>query len=148
MTTALHIIERAFSKIGVVAAETPLSASEKEDGLDTLNDMLSEWGTNGTLQGALPVAEVGDELDVPRYSEGALKSNLAVRLAPEYDRPVTQGMAFNATDSLNQLLTAEQDLSNINFPNTLPLGTANTDGIGRLTDRDFFPGGNRRNFLI
>lgn len=146
MTTALRIIERAFSKIGVRASETPLTASEVEDGLDTLNDLLSEWGTTGTLKGAVPVSGVGVELEIPRYSLGAVKANLAIRLAPEYDRPVTQGMAFDATDSVNKLVKAEINLSNVPFPGTLPVGEANTDGQEVITGRDFFPEGKHRNF--
>ena len=97
------------------------------------------------LKGAIPVEDVGDELEVPRYSLAALKANLAIRLAPEDDRIVTQGMAFDATDSLNELVKAEINLSNIPLPSTLPIGSGNQIGY---TDEfnQFFPDGKKRNF--
>lgn len=146
MTTALKVIERAFSKAGIRAAETPLSASEVEDGLDVLNDMLSEWGTNDILKGAIPVAVVGDELIIPRFSLGAVKANLAIRMAGEYDRPITQAMAFDASNSLNSLTIATLDLSDVDYPSTLPLGSGNDDEFLSTQFRDFFPEGKKRNF--
>lgn len=144
MTTALLIIERAFSKIGVRAAETPLTNSETQDGLDILNDLLSEWGTNGELQGAIPVENVTDDLVVPRYSLGALKANVAIRLASEYDREVTQGLAFDATNSKNAMVKAGLNLR-VFYPSTLPTGSGNTDENFGL-EREFFPDQKKQNF--
>ena len=146
MTTALQVIERAFSKAGVKPSETPLTASEVSDGLDTWNDLLSEWGTNGTLKDAVPVESVNDDLEIPRYAFGAIKANLAIRLAPEYDRQVTQGMAFDATSSLNELVKAGIDLSNVHFPSTLPVGSGNQDDLFIGAQDEFFPMPKKRNF--
>ena len=45
--TALQIVDKAFSKIGVKASEQPLQAPEIQDGLDTLNLMIKAWGSQG-----------------------------------------------------------------------------------------------------
>lgn len=45
--TALQVINSAFSKIGVKAAEQPLQASEMQDGIDSLNLMLKAWQAQG-----------------------------------------------------------------------------------------------------
>lgn len=145
-TTALQIIERAFSKAGVKPAETPLTNAEVQDALDTLNDMLSEWDVNGTLKGAVPVETVNDDLIIPRFAFGAVKANLAIRLAPEYDRVVTQGMAFDATDSLKELVKATINLSDLDYPSTLPVGSGNQDGLLIGIEEEFFRGDKRRNF--
>lgn len=43
MATVAEIIRRAFTTLGVLAAEEAPSAAEQSDGLDTLNDMLDAW---------------------------------------------------------------------------------------------------------
>lgn len=146
MTTALQVIERAFSKAGVKPAEAPLTASEISDGLDTLNDLLSEWGTNGPLKDAVPVESVDDDLIIPRFAFGAVKANLAIRLAGEYDRTITQAMAFDATSSLSELVKATINLSDIDFPSTLPVGSGNMDNLFVGVRDEFFRESKKRNF--
>jgi hypothetical protein len=139
MTTALHVINRAFGKIGVRAAETPLTASEVQDGLDTLNDMLSEWDNTGILKGVFPVKEPEDALTMPRYADGAVKNNLAIRLASEYDRDITAGMAQNAKDSMGALISASINLNITEYPSILPTGSGNTgDKFGIGDNSEFF----------
>ncbi len=146
MTTALQVIERAFSKAGIKPAEAPLTASEISDGLDVLNDLLSEWGTNGPLKDAAPVESVNDTLIIPRFAFGAVKANLAIRIAGEYDRVITQGMAFDATDSKNELVKATINLSNTDYPSTLPVGSGNMDDLFLGVRDEFFRESKKRNF--
>jgi hypothetical protein len=144
MATALKIIERAFSKIGVKAAETPLQPSEINDGLDVLNDMLATWGATGVLKGVDPVMNATDEVKAPRYSLWAIKANVAILLAGEYGIQVSQAMANDAVSSLQQMTMAQIDMSDIPFPSTLPVGSGNYDGMG--VEEDFFSIDNTQNF--
>lgn len=144
MFTALQIIERAFSKIGVKAAETPLTASEIQDGLDALNDLLAQWNINGVLKSAVPVKEVNNILKLPRHSFRALKANLALELAPEYDREISISLHKIAEDSLSNLLKISTNLSNIRYPSTLPTGSGNQSDVYEIGD--FFPNDPKRNF--
>ncbi len=144
MQTALVVIERAFSKIGVRSAETALTASEVQDGLDALNDLLAEWGIDGTIKEAVPVKEVNDILQIPRYCFGALKSNLALRLGNEYGRKISPVLLNEAKSSLAVLLRRAVNLAEIKFPSTLPVGSGNY--IDYNSDSDFFPSDDKRNF--
>ena len=90
MATAESFIKRALTKVGIRASESPLTADEVQDGLDLLNDMLSEWENSGVTMGFLPVENASDEVRVPRNAHSAIKANLAVRTAPEYGRVVQQ----------------------------------------------------------
>lgn len=45
--SALQIVEKAFSKIGVKVAEQALQAEEYQDGQDALNLMIKAWGAQG-----------------------------------------------------------------------------------------------------
>ena len=131
--------------IGVRAAETPLTASEIDDGLDVLNDLLAAWDATGTLRGIPPTDDVGVELQEPRYASGALKANVAVKLAAEFGIQLNQSIADNARESLQELVKASIDLSDVEYPATVPLGSGNRDEWYGY-DRDFFPENTKRNF--
>jgi len=146
MSTALKIIERAFSKIGIKPAETPLSASEIADGVDILNDLLAAWDATGTLKGIAPVDAASSELLEPRCATWALKSNVAVLLAGEYGIQLSPGMVYDASEGINQMITALTNLRNLEFPSTLPIGSGNRDEYGTGYDRDFFPENTKSNF--
>lgn len=45
--TAIQVINKAFSKIGVKVAEQALTADEFQDGVDSLNLMIKSWGAQG-----------------------------------------------------------------------------------------------------
>ncbi len=145
MTTALHIIERAFSKAGVRASETPLEPSEVQDGLDALNDMLSTWDATGMLKGVFPVEAVESIVNVPRFAEWAIKANLSLILAGEYSKTVTPAMINDATQSRNGMVVALVDFDDIKLPETLPTGSGNkTRGYGDFYD--FYAANQRNNF--
>jgi hypothetical protein len=146
MTTARKIVERAFSKINVRAAETPLTAAEISDGLDVLNDLLEAWDASGILKGVESVQDADKDLMEPRASTWALKSNVAILLAGEYGIEVTPAIANDAVDSVNQWISGSINLQNLEYPSTLPIGTGNRDEYGYGYDRDFFPEDDKRNF--
>jgi hypothetical protein len=131
MATAQHIINRAYSKIGIKAAETPLEAAEVQDGLDCLNDMVAEWDAVGFLKGVSPVKLASDIVIAPRYAEGALKNMLAIRLANEYNKPITPGMVAAAETSYNNIIKITVNFDNVKLPGNLPTGSGNkTRGYG------------------
>jgi hypothetical protein len=45
--TAIEIVNRAFAKIHVKKAETPLEPDELQDGIDSLNMMIKAWSAQG-----------------------------------------------------------------------------------------------------
>lgn len=146
MSTARRIIERAFSKAGIRASESPLEASEMADGLDTLNDLLKAYNGTGLLKGVAPVSNVDDDLLEPDESTWMLKANLAIMLAGEYRIPVTQGMAADAMLSKSAWISSSTNLSNIEYPSTLPLGSGNQDSFRSGIDESFFPETDKTNF--
>lgn len=146
MTTALHMIKRAFSMAGIKPAETPLTASETNDGRDLMNDMLAAWDANGTLEGVPLVSDVNDTVDAPRYADWAIKANLSILIRHEYDIPVTQGAAFAASQSFAAMVNADVELFDIEFPDTLPIGSGNRDNYYSYVDDVFFPRNTKRNF--
>ncbi len=143
--TARKIIERAFSKAGIKTAETPLTASEIADGLDSLNDLLAVWGANGTLTGIDPIMNTSDALITPREADWALKANLGVVLAGEYGEQVNQVLLNEANVALAEFIKSRVDLRQLKFPSTLPKGAGNY-GRNYEWDDDFFPADKKDNF--
>lgn len=126
MTTALKIIQRAFQKATIKAAETPLTDSEVEDGLDALNDLLSRWDATGTLPGIARVADVNTDLLEPEYATGALKAKLATIMCGEYALPVSQGLAVDVSEAVRDMITAQANLGDVAYPSSLPRGPGTT----------------------
>jgi hypothetical protein len=145
MATAESFIIRAFSKAGILTAETSLEASELQAGLDQINDMLVSWEFSGVQLGFEPVADKDDELRVPRFAHGAIKSNLAVLLGPEFSKPPSAILMAEAKVTFDNLLNAIIKIGPVEFPSTLPLGAGNECG-NYITDRRFFPENDQEHF--
>jgi len=146
MSTATSIINRAFSKATIKPAETPLSASELADGLDILNDLLSEWAATGILKGVAPVSVVGTDIQEPRYATGALKASIALKLCGEYGIKVSPALLQDVKDSTQNMIAASIDLQHLPPPANLPVGSGNRYSYGAEYDREFFPEIGKRNF--
>lgn len=125
MTTALEVINRAFSIIGIRSSEVDLTDNEIADGIETLNDMMTEQAADGLQLGFAKVIDKTDDIEVPDWSLAAIKSNLAVRLAPEYDRPLTQAVVMFADSSFTAIKNRSIVIGAASFPDTLPVGSGN-----------------------
>ena len=143
MATAGSFITRALQKIGVRTSESPIEASEMQDGLDALNDMLISWEMSGLMLGFEPVAD--NEVRVPRFAHAAIKAELAVILGPEYSKPANPVLLAEAQGRKDELMTAVIKIGDVEYPDTLPVGSGNTCS-GFVTDRRFFPANERDNF--
>lgn len=144
MATAQHFIERALSRAGIRAAETPVEASELQDGLSLLNDMLASWEVVTPI-GFEPVENASDQVRAPRFANAAIIDNLAVTLAPEYSRGVPIALATSAQARRDEMMVALVDIGEVNYPSTLPIGSGNRCQETDL-DRPFFPSDDSVNF--
>ena len=143
MATAQDIITRAFAQAGIKTQESPLEASEIQDGLDLLNDLGSSYEYDLKL-GFQPVMNISDVVRIPREAEHAFKTNLAVRLQSEYLLPTDQTLFLDAQDSMDRLVRSRVHIGDVDFPNTLPMGSGNQCDSGYY--RDFFPSKDGDNF--
>src|SRR5688572_8712130 len=84
--TNSELIRRALLLAQVVAEGIPLSAEQASDGLSSLNEMLADWKESGIDLGYYPQTSVS--ADLPLYDDAvrAVRYNLAVSLAAEYER--------------------------------------------------------------
>ncbi len=144
MTTYLKVLQGAFLDIGVKAAESPLSPSEISDGLTELNDMLAEWDLVDIIKGIEPDEDAGIDMMEPRGWTGGIRANVAVRLAGQYERPVTQSLAVKASRGYNAIVISQYNQQDYELPDTLPTGQGNCNTA--WIDDEFFPTNSKRNF--
>jgi len=143
MSTGSDFVRGALRKLGVRSAESPIEAFEMSDGIEVMNDMLSEWEPR-TKFGFTPIADSADEVRVPRESHDAIKSNLAIRLAPDYSKPISDSLAASAIAGMENVLIGTVNIGDVKYPDTLPVGSGNecTD----YEDQRFFPNNEQENF--
>ncbi len=145
MTTIREVVEDAFEELGVKTAEVPLTNDELQSGIRRCNDMLTEWDDIGIIVGYTPVLNGDDEINVERNAVGAVKYNLAIRLAPSFQKVVGNALAAIASGTLDVLMASNANISDIAFPDTLPFGSGN-ECQSTDTDNRFFPTNKRSNF--
>ena len=90
MTTARDIIQQAYRKIGVVAADEAMTADQADNGLTALNNMLHGWAIFGVDVLHSDLQMDGEFPLLPRFREGTVYM-LAARIAPEYGMAMDEG---------------------------------------------------------
>ena len=149
MATVTEVVTGALQLLEVRTAESSITAAEAEDGLTSLNDMMNEWNVDGINIGYETLDNIAEELHVSLGSLGAIKSNLAIYIAPEYGRIVTPHLEMRAKRS-KRSLRASIPLNHSEFPDTLPIGSGNEDNnfvadgdqAGNLRTSKFYPANN------
>ena len=127
MTTATEIIHDALQEILVQADEQEYQAAEYQSGLRGLNDMLSEWDALGYSLGFTILTNITDTVTVPAGAIGAVKTNLAMRLAPQFDVTITPGLAMRAKTGMQAVMNLSVVVLPTQLPDTLNIGSGNED---------------------
>ena len=145
MATAATIIKGALRRIQIVGSESPIEDDEIVDGLEDLND----WGSAheaGFLQlGFSSVTNTGDTVNIPIEAVGYFKDHLALYMAGQYGAPISQTLMMSAQDSKARALNAFAPVINVEFPDTLPIGSGNECDL-ITEDQRFFSPNSDQNF--
>lgn len=137
MTTIREVVQDAFEEIGVKTAEIPLTDDELQSGIRRCNDMLLEWDDIGIIEGYNEVLNGDDVISVERSAIGAVKYNLAIRLAPSFQKPISASLASLASGTMSVLLASNSYIGEIAYPDTLPVGSGNECQSSYNDDRFF-----------
>ena len=145
MVTMREVVQDAAEEIGAKTAEIPLESDELQSGIRRCNDMLTEWDDIGIISGYNPVLNGDDILEADRNAVAAIKYNLAIRMAPSFRKVVSTALGVIASDTLSRLEASGAFIGNVEFPDTLPMGSGN-ECPGLDTDRRFFNSNKIENF--
>lgn len=145
MATAADIIKGALRRLQVIEDETPIEASEIQDGLEDLNDWGSAHEVGFLALGFSPVENAADTVNIPREAVGYFKDALALYIAGQYGTPVPQTLVISAQMTKSAALNAFQQPIDVEYPDTLPIGSGNECDL-ITTDQKFFRPNNKENF--
>lgn len=123
--TASTVIRDALQEILVQAAEQPITADEGQSAIRLLNRMMSAWEANGIDLSYTAVNSLNDAITVVDGALDAIVLNLAIKLAPQYDRAISQGLYINAKRAYDAMLKIAVVIPDTEFPATLPYGSGN-----------------------
>ena len=134
------MIEGALKKIQVVSVAVPSSPEQITDGLIELNSMLNMWLSRGIKFQWTPITTPGEDVDEPIDATNAIITNLAVKLAPSYSKPVSQDLKNNARQEMDLVRSNYQVvcIPDKVVSSTLPMGAGNSKGTD---SRTFHPRG-------
>lgn len=140
MSEGTVLIEGALKEIGVVSVAVPSSPEQITDGLIKLNSMMNIWLSWGIQMKFSPITAPGEDLNEPIDATNAIITNLAIKLAPTYSKPVSQDLKNNARIELEMVKSIYQEvcIPDKVVSSTLPLGAGNSKGIDA---RVYFPRG-------
>ncbi len=145
MTTARQIIDGAAEHIGVKTAEVTLESEDFQVFLDNMNDMLLEWADIGLTPGFSEVFNGDDFIEIDNNARAAVKAALAIRCAVPFEKVITIGLVNLASETMQRLETSTAFIGDVDYPDTLPLGSGN-NGCNIDTDRRFFNSNKPENF--
>ena len=145
MTTVLQIVNGAAEKLGVKSAESALEPGDFQVILNELNDMLSIWADQGLTPAFKPVSNSDDVVDIEPSAVSATKNNLAIQIAPSFQRIVTRELALAADTTLQALEASVIFIGDVALPDTLPIGSGN-DCSNIFSNDRFFPQNKKVNF--
>ena len=134
---AQDLIKAAFQEILVQGSEAPYSSDEYTDGMTALNNMMATLKMDGLDLSFTTVTALTDTVTV---DDGALQpiiKNLAIRLATQFDAPISPALAADAKSGMNSLRLKALTITTGVYPETLPRGSGNHNSY--LNDK-FYPG--------
>jgi hypothetical protein len=115
-----ELVTRALQLSGVIGMNRAPSAAEMNDGIDTLNEMLSAWALDGMDLGLGTLVQTDEDLIDTAYVKG-IRYSLAVELAGAHgilnELPAT--VIATAGEQQDLIRSALSDINNMRCDNSL-----------------------------
>lgn len=134
--TASSVIEDALTELLVQAQEQSIQAPDFQISIRYMNRMMATFAANGISLGYTIVSNPADVITIPDGAIEGLIFNLALRLAKQFEMPVSQGLFLNAAEGKQAMRKLAITIKPTKFPCTLPKGSGNE---GDFIDDKFFP---------
>ena len=128
--TKRQFIEGAFEEIGMANYVFDLQPEQLQSALRRLDAMMMEWNAQGIRLG-YPIAsspqdsDLSTETGTPDSAWEAVITNLAIRIAPGYGKPVSADTKTIAKNALNTLMQRATFPLEKQLPQTMPIGQGN-----------------------
>lgn len=103
MATASQIIDRALRLINATDAMQAIESGAEQDARQVLNSIGQRWLASGLIAAWTDATGPQSALSTPASASEALAYQLAIRIAPEYGRPVSEFLAQQAASEVRAL---------------------------------------------
>ena len=100
MATAQDIIDGAFRKLAIIAANESPSAEDADFALTCLNDMCNGWAAQSIFTGFSTLTSLSDEFILEDRHVGAAKALLAEYMAADFGETVPETVKKQAYEGL------------------------------------------------
>ncbi len=118
--TAQNII---FSSIQLLTKGTkPITQSQIDNGLNVLNEFMTEQAAAGISVGYRMVDNLGDAHHIPDWMNNWVKCNIAIRMASNLNATINQELASAITESEKAVYSKLIRKPKVKLPTRLPLG--------------------------
>lgn len=141
MSTAQQLIEGALRLLAVKRPGIAATTTQLSDGLDTLNDMLVELQARNIKIPMNIVADVTADVGEYDWTTAFLKTQLALRLAPEYSLDANAALMRMARTAKRTVYSHITDLRDVSKSDIMPIGSGNQDVS--WNNREFYVDGQR-----
>lgn len=136
--TAEELFGDSLQAILVQASEQPIQPVDFQTARRYANRMMASFATSGINLGYTNIVEPTDLVTIPDGAVEGLLFNLAIRMLPTYDFPLTAELRENAREGKDAMRKLAIFIKPTRFPCTLPIGSGNEGENTFNTDR-FFP---------
>ena len=136
METANSIVTSALEEIQEAANEQPIETVDFNRGALYLNRMMAALDVDGISLGYTVVTTAASPITVAAGAIEGMVFNLALRLAPTYDIPISQDLRINAANGLKSMRKIAFVMPKTQLPCTLPIGSGNE---GYSSNNKFYP---------
>lgn len=138
MAKAAQVIRAILQEILVQASEQDLDSAETNDTIFAMNNFMFELDANGVKLGYTEVTSVTDTITIPGGAVNGLIKNVAMQIAPQFDRPISMTLVEQARKGLKVMSDLGINLGAMQFPDTLPIGSGNE--FDDFNFNHFYPG--------
>lgn len=125
MITAIEMAQRSLKLLLVQAADAPLEADEYQDFYDAMNSYMASLEPHGIVLGYSPVSGPADFVTVPDSVISGLAALLAIEVAPDYERPITEALAARGMKGMRTLRRVTRRKIETKLHENLPIGSGN-----------------------
>jgi hypothetical protein len=123
MATATDVVYGALSYILERQAEAGIEDDELQDGIDTLNDMMTSLEEQNVYLGYTYITDGAQQVTVSPGVLLGIKQNLAIQIAPMFGGSnVSAQLARNAANSMTTIMNSGLQRPDFAYPSTLPRG--------------------------
>ena len=128
MTSKIQAISSAYSRLRISGITVQPTAGHVNTALERLEDMMAELSENRNICVNYNFEDLPDanaEMGVSRGVKNMIESNLAYRLAPDFNKIVPDKLRADAVQSLSGVSArvAAENLKEIRPPNRMPVGS-------------------------